>query len=40
MPDRPCTGLTCCVSLAGYLGERTPRLVLLRYALYPRFQDA
>ena len=46
MPDRPCTLLSCSVSLDGYPGDRTPRLALSNEAdfdrvdaLSPRFRD-
>jgi 5-amino-6-(5-phosphoribosylamino)uracil reductase len=36
MPDRPYTMLSCCVSLDGYLGDRTPRLALSNDADFDR----
>jgi 5-amino-6-(5-phosphoribosylamino)uracil reductase len=36
MPERPYTVLSCCVSLDGYLGDRTPRLALSNAADFER----
>ena len=36
MPERPYTMLSCCVSLDGYLGDRTPRLALSNAADFER----
>src|SRR6187401_190358 len=36
MPDRPYTLMSCCVSLDGYLGDRTPRLALSNSADFER----
>lgn len=36
MPERPYTMLSCCVSLDGYLGDRTPRLALSNDADFDR----
>jgi len=39
MPDRPYTMLSCCVSLDGYLGDRTPRLALSNDADFERVDE-
>jgi 5-amino-6-(5-phosphoribosylamino)uracil reductase len=36
VPERPYTMLSCCVSLDGYLGDRTPRLALSNEADFER----
>jgi 5-amino-6-(5-phosphoribosylamino)uracil reductase len=39
MPERPYTILSCCVSLDGYLGDRTPRLALSNDADFERVDE-
>jgi 5-amino-6-(5-phosphoribosylamino)uracil reductase len=39
MPERPYTMLSCCVSLDGYLGDRTPRLSLSNPADFERVDE-
>jgi 5-amino-6-(5-phosphoribosylamino)uracil reductase len=39
MPERPYTMLSCCVSLDGYLGDRTPRLALSNDADFERVDE-
>jgi len=39
VPDRPYTMLSCCVSLDGYLGDRTPRLALSNDADFERVDE-
>src|SRR5689334_24105865 len=39
MPERPYTVLSCCVSLDGYLGDRTPRLALSNQADFDRVDE-
>jgi 5-amino-6-(5-phosphoribosylamino)uracil reductase len=39
MPERPYTTLSCCVSLDGYLGDRTPRLALSNAADFERVDE-
>jgi 5-amino-6-(5-phosphoribosylamino)uracil reductase len=39
VPERPYTMLSCCVSLDGYLGDRTPRLALSNDADFDRVDE-
>jgi 5-amino-6-(5-phosphoribosylamino)uracil reductase len=39
VPERPYTMLSCCVSLDGYLGDRTPRLALSNEADFERVDE-
>src|SRR5690349_25124919 len=39
MSERPYTMLSCCVSLDGYLGDRTPRLALSNDADFERVDE-